>query len=118
VKSRIGIGTMNIDAGGEGSGLADELIGMGYDVNRVLFGANAVSEDYYNARAEMFWNLSALMHAGMAIEPNDELEEELSVIGGIAEPEREGDERGAASGLSPAAKGRHARSAGPQPGQG
>jgi len=78
--------TINVDAGGEGSGISDELWSAGYPVVRVMFGANPISPDYFNCRAEMYWMLSKAMKAGLAIEPDPtgELEEELSVIGGMA----------------------------------
>jgi hypothetical protein len=79
--------TVNVDAGGEGSGLADELPPMGIPATRVLFGANPVDRDHYDCRAEMYHTLSKLMKAGtIAVEPDPsgELEEELSVIGGMA----------------------------------
>ena len=72
---------LNVDSSGEGSGLADELAAMGFPVNRVHFGANPGEPDYFDCRAEMFWQLAAAMREGMAIEPSDELEEELSAIG-------------------------------------
>lgn len=76
----------NIDAGGEGSGLCDELPRMGeaFSVNRILFGSNPADNDYFNARAEMYWQLSTAMKTGnYALEPDDELEEELSVTGSM-----------------------------------
>jgi hypothetical protein len=76
----------NVDAGGEGSGLADELpkMGEGFSVNRILFGSNPQNDDYFNARAEMYWQLSGAMKSGnYAVEQDDELEEELSVTGGM-----------------------------------
>jgi hypothetical protein len=76
---------VNVDAGGEGSGLADELPQAGVrGVQRVLFGSSPGDQDYFDCRAEMFWQLSIAMKAGnYAIEPDDELEEELSVIGAM-----------------------------------
>jgi hypothetical protein len=75
-----------IDAGGEGSGLADEICRMGekFSVERVLFGSNPQDPNYFNARAEMYWQLSLVMKTGnYALEPDDDLEEELSVTGGM-----------------------------------
>jgi hypothetical protein len=81
----------NVDAGGEGSGLADELANTtveGFDkpmrVRRVHFGANATTSDYFNVRAEMYWQLSQAMKAGAALEPDEQLREELIVVGGMA----------------------------------
>ena len=83
---------INIDAGGEGSGPADELANTivgdatrPIRVKRVHFGANPYMPDYFNARAEMYWQLSQAMKTGMAIEPDEKLEEELIVIGGLAD---------------------------------
>ena len=83
---------INIDAGGEGSGPADEIahttVGNAdrpMRVNRINFGADPAQPDYFNTRSEMFWQLSQAMAAGMAIEPDEKLEEELVVIGGLAD---------------------------------
>lgn len=75
---------MNIDAGGEGSGPADEMAAAGLPVRRIHFGGRPSHKDYFDIRAEMYWQLSADLKAGMAVEPDDELEEELSVVGGMA----------------------------------
>lgn len=75
---------LNVDAGGEGSGPADEMIAAGLPVHRIHFGGRPSSKDYFDIRAEMYHQLSADIKAGMALEPDDELEEELSVVGGMA----------------------------------
>jgi phage terminase large subunit len=82
-----GFSKVNVDAGGEGSGLADELP-KGDDcvkhVNRILFGSNPTNRDYFDCRAEMYWQLSNAMKSGnYAHNRVDELEEELSVVGGM-----------------------------------
>ena len=83
---------LNIDAGGEGSGPADEIGHMvvgnntrPIKVRRISFGGKAGSPDYFDVRAEMYWQLSVAMKNGMAIEPDEKLEEELIVIGGLAD---------------------------------
>jgi len=70
-----------VDSSGEGSGLADELFAMGFPVTRVHFGATPGESDYFDCRAEMYWQLAKVMREGAAIEPDDELEEELSATG-------------------------------------
>jgi hypothetical protein len=46
---------INVDAGGLGSGIADRLVELGYDANRVLFGERANEVDLYGLRRDEMW---------------------------------------------------------------
>lgn len=46
---------INVDAGGLGSGIADRLIELNYDANRVLFGERAIELDHYGLRRDEMW---------------------------------------------------------------
>lgn len=46
---------INVDAGGLGSGIADRLIELEYDVTRVMFGERAVELDLYGLRRDEMW---------------------------------------------------------------
>ena len=46
---------INVDAGGLGSGIADRLIELGYEANRVLFGERAIELDLYGLRRDEMW---------------------------------------------------------------
>ena len=70
---------VNVDCTGVGSGVADRLAELGYQVNRIHFGERAIeSAQYINRRAEM-WGLMRywLADAPCSVPDDDVLESEL-----------------------------------------
>lgn len=71
-------GKIIVDATGEGSGVADRLAEIGYDVTRFIGAKRSKSRECCNARSESYWILSRKMMAcDIAVPADDDLIEEL-----------------------------------------
>lgn len=70
-----------IDGGGVGGGVVDILRDLGYEVNEVLFGAQADNpRRYFNKRAEMYGRMREWLRVGHIPEDSDQFEREACAV--------------------------------------